>query len=106
MKKTILFFAYFAFPILIFSQNTYEKDMDYAIQNAKKGIYWASENVPESKGSLNKDIILENKLIASVKISKEIEGVCIESTGFYNTYEAALKIYVSYDSLKTKGLGG
>jgi len=39
-------------------------DIDYAYQNAKKGIYWALANIPEKKTKLESDLIADDKLYA------------------------------------------
>jgi hypothetical protein len=94
--------------ILLFSgpgkaQTDLESDIDMAIQNAKKGIYWVLNNIPEKKIKLDNDLIAEDKLFASVKLSKEINGVKIESTGFYNSYTITIKLFRSEESLIKDG---
>ncbi len=96
----LLFFMFI--PLIIFGQ-TFEEKADSAYSNAKKGVYWAFENVPEGKQRLDKDLILDDKLIASVKITREVEGVKVVSTGFFKTYEVELSIYKSYASLRKEG---
>ncbi len=39
----------FIVPMTIYAQKGMEKNLDTAYQNAKKGIYWALANIPESK---------------------------------------------------------
>jgi hypothetical protein len=85
------------------AQTKTEDDMNVAYQNAKKGIYWALENIPGKKASLDNDLIAEDKLYASVKISKEVQGVKVSSKGFNNTNEVEITIYKSYESLKAEG---
>jgi hypothetical protein len=87
----------------LFAQEKTEQDMDVAYQNAKKGIYWALSNIPGKKASLDNDLIGEDKLYASVKISKEVNGVKVSSKGYNNTNEVEITIYKSYDSLKAEG---
>ncbi len=89
--------------VSVLAQSSVESNCDSAYQNAKKGIYWAFENIPQSKGSLSKDLILDDKLVASVKLSKEIEGIKVESTGFFKTYEVNITLYKSFDSLREEG---
>lgn len=89
--------------ISVFAQSSVESNCDTAYQNAKKGIYWGFDNIPQSKGSLSKDLIIEDKLVASVKLSKEIEGVKVESTGYFETYEVTVTLYKSFDSLRKEG---
>jgi hypothetical protein len=85
------------------AQTKTEDDMNVAYQNAKKGIYWALENIPGKKASLDNDLIAEDKLYASVKISKEVNGVKVSSKGYYQTNEVDITIYKSYESLKAEG---
>jgi hypothetical protein len=94
--------------ILLFSnvgraQADLESDIDMAIQNAKKGIYWVLNNIPEKKIKLDNDLIAEDKLFASVKLSKEINGVKIEATGFNNSYAVTIKLFRSDESLIKDG---
>ncbi len=85
------------------AQTKTEDDMNVAYQNAKKGIYWALENIPGKKASLDNDLIAEDRLYASVKISKEVQGVKVSSKGYNNTNEVEITIYKSYESLKAEG---
>jgi len=87
----------------LFAQSKTEDDMNFAYQNAKKGIYWALSNIPGKKTSLENDLIADDKLYASVKVSKEIQGVKVSSKGYYNTNEVEITIYKSYESLKAEG---
>ena len=98
----ILIFGYLGVSSL-FAQSKTEDDMNVAYQNAKKGIYWALENIPGKKASLDNDLIAEDKLYASVKISKEVQGVKVSSKGYNNTNEVEITIYKSYESLKAEG---
>jgi hypothetical protein len=85
------------------AQTKTEDDMNLAYQNAKKGIYWALENIPGKKASLDNDLISEDKLYASVKINREVNGVKVVSKGFYLTNHVEITIYKSYDILKSEG---
>jgi len=85
------------------AQTKTEDDMNVAYQNAKKGIYWALENIPGKKASLDNDLIGEDKLYASVKISKEVSGVKVSSIGYNQTNMVEITIYKSYESLKAEG---
>jgi hypothetical protein len=85
------------------AQTKTEDDMNVAYQNAKKGIYWALENIPGKKASLDNDLIGEDKLYASVKISKEVSGVKVSSIGYNQTNMVEITIYKSYESLKSEG---
>ena len=89
---------------VIYSQNkSFEEDMEAAYSNAKKGVYFALENIPDRKSSVSKELIDNDKLVARVKISKEVQGVKIESEGIYRTYEVKISIYRSYDKLIQEG---
>ncbi len=98
--KLVLFLI---LSLTVFDQTDLQNRCDTAYQNAMKGVYWAFENIPQSKGSLSKDLIAEESLIASVKLSKEVEGVKVESTGYFETYEVSIKLYKSFDSLRKEG---
>ena len=100
--------AILLFPILMFGQTEISKSnfkakVDSAYTNALKGIYFAIENIPERKNSVSKDLILNNELIAKIKISKETGGVYVQSIGFYKTYKVTTEIYRDYKSLKNDG---
>lgn len=85
------------------AQEKVESDIEFALQNAKKGIYWALSNIPVKKAKIEKSIVNEDKLIAKVKIAKELNGVRIESTGYHQTNEVAIVMYRSRDSLLKDG---
>jgi hypothetical protein len=89
-------------PVL-FAQAKTDDDINLAYQNAKKGIYWALSNIPGKKATLDNDLIAEDKLYASVKISKEVNGVRVSSVGYYLTNKVEITIYKSYESLKAEG---
>jgi len=91
------------FSGLVKAQVDLESDIDIAIQNAKKGIYWVLNNIPEKKNKLDNDLISEDKLFASVKLSKEINGIKIESTGFNNSNSVTIKLFRSNESLIKDG---
>lgn len=96
----------FLLPLFVPAQdqaNSFEEDIEHAFVNAKKGVYFALSNIPESKSSLNNDLIEKDILIASVKLSKETNGVKIESVGYYKTYLVEVVVYRSYDSLSKDG---
>ena len=86
-----------------FSQEKIESDIDYAFQNAKKGIYWALSNLPQKKKKLESDLITDDRLYAHVKLTKEVNGVKIVSTGHYQTNKVTISIYRSNDSLEEYG---
>jgi len=98
----ILIFGYLGVSSL-FAQSKTEDDMNLAYQNAKKGIYWALSNIPGKKETLSNDLISEDKLYASVKLSKEINGIKVSSKGFYQTNTVEITIFKSFESLKSEG---
>jgi hypothetical protein len=104
MKNLCLFtFAIIiGFCYCVDGQTKTEEDIDVAYQNAKKGIYWTLENIPKKK-RLNNDLIADDKLYASVKLEKEVNGIKLESTGYYLSNSVIIKIYKSYDSLVKEG---
>jgi len=97
----VLFFL--LLTIRVTGQADLEKDIDTALQNAKKGVYWALNNIPEKKSKLENELISENKLYSSVKLSKEINGLKIESTGYYDSYSVTIKFFRSHDNLINDG---
>jgi hypothetical protein len=87
----------------LFAQEKLESDIDMAYQNAKKGIYWALSNIPEKKSKLENDLIADDRLYASVRLEKEVNGVKVVSSGFYQTNEVEIVVYKSYKSLLSEG---
>lgn len=85
------------FPAVLFAQSDLDEGMDKAFMNAKKGVYWALENIPDSKSTLRSDLIDGDTLVAEVKLYKETKGVKVESTGFNGSYSAEVIVYRSYD---------
>lgn len=88
---------------IIFSQSKIEDDIEFALVNAKKGIYWALSNIPVKKSKIEKSIINEDKLLAKVKVAKELNGIRVESTGYNQTNEVTIILYRSRDSLIKDG---
>jgi hypothetical protein len=86
-----------------FAQEKLENDIDMAYQNAKKGIYWALSNIPEKKSKLDNELIADDRLYASVRLDKEVNGVKVTSRGFYQTNEVEIIVYKSFDSLLKEG---
>ena len=103
MKASLIFVCVVLFSSIVFSQQKMESDIDFAYQYAKKGIYWALTNIPERKSKLESELIADDKLYAVVKLYKEVNGVKIESTGYYNSNEVSITIYRSNDSLEEYG---
>ena len=106
MKASLIFVCVVLFSSIVFTQQKMESDIDFAYQYAKKGIYWALSNIPVKKSRLDNDLIADDRLYASVTLYKEVQGVKIESIGFYNTYKIEITIYRSNDSLVTEGYLG
>jgi hypothetical protein len=86
-----------------YSQSAMEGDIEVAYQNAKKGIYWALSNIPEKRAKLENSLIADDKLYATVKLEKEINGVKIESVGYNHSNTVIIRIYKSNDSLVKEG---
>ena len=101
MKYLTLFL--FIISACVTAQTKTDEEINSAFQNAKKGIYWALANIPEKKSRIKNDLIFEDKLYCKVKLDKKINGVKIESTGFYNSNQVTVTIYKSIDSLKKEG---
>lgn len=103
MKIIFLVYAAVLFTCNIIAQTKVENDIEPAIVNAKKGIYWALTNLPNKKTRTENDLIASDKLYSKVKIEKGIGGVKIESTGFSENISVSITIYKSYDNLKKEG---
>ena len=104
MKLVYLFIFFLLYSSTnLLAQDKTEQDIDLAYQNAKKGIYWALSNIPGKKIEMDNELIAEDKLYATVKLRKEINGVKVVSTGYYQTNEVEITIYKSYESLKSEG---
>lgn len=98
----ILFFVFIISSATI-AQSKVDSDIEAALVNARKGIFWGLLNIPIKKAKLEKSLINDDKLVARVKIAKELNGVKIESTGYYNTNEVTILLYRSADSLIKDG---
>jgi hypothetical protein len=85
------------------SQPKLEEDIEKAFQNAKKGIYWALENIPEKKASLDQNLIADDILYSTIKLSKQIDGIKVQSKGYFHSNEVIIIIYRSNESLITDG---
>ena len=103
MKILYILGLFLALQIGLTAQSKTDGDIDLAYQNAKKGIYWALSNIPGKKATMDNDLVSEDKLTASVKLSKEVNGVKVSSIGFYQTNQVEITIYKSYESLKAEG---
>lgn len=103
MKLLFILAIILAGQFVLIGQSKTDSDMDVAFQNAKKGIYWALSNIPLKKSTNDNDLIADDKLYASVKLNKEVNGVKVSSIGYYQTNQVEITIYRSYESLKTEG---
>ena len=90
-------------PVNSFSQSKVEEDIEMTLVNAKKGVYWALSNLQGKKVRFEKSLIADDKLISKVKVSKELNGIKIESTGYYQTNELTILLYRSKESLLESG---
>jgi len=92
-------------PFLFMSFNQQmEDELALAFQNAKKGVYWGLANLRGKKTKFENKLISQDKLVATIKISKEINGAVIESTGHNESSEITIVVHRSYDSLVKDGL--
>lgn len=101
--KAILFLF---LPIIILAQTsntTFEDSIVKAFNNAKKGMYFAFANIPAKKNDINKELIEEDKLLARVKLTKAVNGIRVESTGVFNSYEICITAFRTYESLLKDG---
>lgn len=103
MKRYLFILPFLFLTQTIFSQSKIESDIESALINAKKGIYWALSNIPVKKAKIEKSIVNDDKLLAKVKIAKELNGIRVESTGYYQTNEVTIVLYRSRDSLIKDG---
>jgi predicted Zn-dependent protease len=103
MKAVYILSILFLYSNISFSQEQIESNIESAVQNAKKGVYWALSNIPVKKAKIEKSIVSEDRLLAKVKIAKELNGVRVESTGYYQTNEVTIVLYRSRDSLIKDG---
>lgn len=106
--KALLISAFSLFILQVTAQeeitpSNFDLDVKHAYTNAMKGVYYALENIPESKRTLNSDIIESDELLAEIKLTKEIQGIKIVSKGVYKTYSVEVVIYRSYKALAAEG---
>ena len=97
MKRVVIFLLILSGQI--FGQDSTNADVNLAYLNALKGMNWALHNIPEKKLRLDNDLIEQNMLYSSIKVSKEVNGYKIESIGFYLNTESTIKVYRSDDWL-------
>ncbi|HOJ19355.1 MAG: hypothetical protein GX452_07160 [Ignavibacteriales bacterium] len=97
MKLLILFIsAYFFF--VPFTE-TMEDEITFATNNAKKGVYHGLNEIRKMKSKIDNKLIDNDKIIAQVEVTKEINGVRIESEGFYNSTSVRIILYRSLETL-------
>lgn len=100
--KTWVLLVPFLFMFMSFNQQM-EDELSLAFQNAKKGVYWGLSNLGGKKARSENKLISQDKLIAKIKVSKEVNGAIIESTGYNQSSEVTIVIHRSYDSLLKDG---
>jgi hypothetical protein len=101
--KYLSIFIFFLMSTFAVAQNKIDNEINTAYQNAKKGIYWALSNIPEQKNRLNNELVADDKLYCKIKLDKKINGVKIQSTGYFDTNQVTIIIYKSYDTLIEEG---
>lgn len=82
------------------NQSSFDENISIANKNAMKGIYWALENIPVKKDNLTKDLIVDDKNVCTVKISREFGGIKIISTGFHNSTSVEITTYKTIEEKK------
>lgn len=103
MKK-LFFISFLSLLFVSFrSDTTIEDDLNTALINAKKGMYWGLSNLKLKKAKLDGKLIDNNQLLSEIKIAKEINGIKLESTGYNNSTEVTVKIFRSYNNLIKDG---
>jgi hypothetical protein len=107
-KYLIIVFSLILFCILpcskCYAQNTPKfSDIDSAYQNAKKGILWSLSNIKAKKSRADNRLILNDNVVAEVKLTKEVNGVCIVSTGYAGSTEVSVTVYRSLTELVNEG---
>jgi hypothetical protein len=100
MKKIVLFIL---FPIILIAQEFSESNIDTAFLNAKRGVLWCLSNIPVKKNEIENHLITNDKLVSSVRLQKEINGIKVESIGYYNSAEVKIIIFKSNDNLLKEG---
>ncbi|MCX6152160.1 MAG: hypothetical protein NTX22_16665 [Ignavibacteriales bacterium] len=100
MNRTLLIFL---IPTIVIAQEFSELKLDSAFLNAKRGVYWCLSNIPNKKNEIENQLIANDILVSSVRLQKEIYGVRIESTGYYNSTEVKITFFKSMDNLLKEG---
>lgn len=102
MNKISVFLISLLFSLSLYAGSI--EDLDKAYANAKRGMQYGLTNLKEKKSRDDYKLIEQDRLLAEVKIFKEIGGVKIESKGVYNGEEVTIVTYRSYESLVKDGL--
>lgn len=102
-KMKIIILVLFCFPLILQAQSGFENTADNAYKNAEKGIYWAFKHIPDAKNKISHDLVFREELLASVKLTKQLGGVKVESTGFKGTTKVLVVLFRSYKLLKDEG---
>lgn len=102
MKHIILSLSLFILISFTLSASGTEQ-LDKAYANAKKGLQYGLSNLKEKRSRDEYKLIETDRLLAEVKISKEIGGVKIEAKGFSEGEEVTVVTYRSYESLVRDG---
>lgn len=104
MIKYFLLFVVLSAAQFTGAQVVPEEEINTAYQNAKKGLYWALDNIPDKRAKMKNDLIDRDKLFASVTLAREVDGIKITSRGFNNSTEVVIKIYKSLKGGNTEKL--
>lgn len=100
MYPVIFFFLFTAnFP---FQPNT-EKNIEIAFLNAKKGMYWGLSQSTAKRNLIMENLIDNDRVIAAVRVEKEVNGLHVESSGYNESCEVKISIYKSTDNLIKEG---
>lgn len=100
--KFLLLFLFLLTPVLG-QTSSMEDEITTAHLNAKKGIQYGLKNLKDKRAKFDHKLIDKSKLISTVKVSKEINGVKVEATGYYLSTEVSIVIYRSYLDLVKDG---
>ncbi len=101
VKMKIIFFLLISFTIA--AQQQFDAKIDSAFANAKKGVQWSFSHIPDSKKTLNHDLIVGDKLVSSTKLYKEYTGVKVVSEGYFESISVSITVYKSYSNLVSEG---
>lgn len=94
-----LFLFFLTFP----QQGNTEQIIIPAFNNAKKGIYWGLSQSSLKQNLIKNNLIDNDKLISEIRVEKAVNGLHIESKGYYEGCEVTVSIYKSNDNLIKEG---